>query len=167
MFSKIHGDTVGAVVFWVHVWAQAAHGPGTRPHYGPGRRCYGTHGHRVAANATERAVRGETRTPMKDGIYRAAQRGMSTRQMQEARALAERSADSMRRLARGTETLQQTRAMVVSGWTAIARQLTESGNRGLAVLVNRFVEQMPSPKTDQVQRTTSCRVSSTRLGQEA
>src|SRR4051794_33477102 len=49
MFSQIHGDTVGAVGFWVHVWAQAAHGPGTHPHYGPRRRCYGTHGHALKA----------------------------------------------------------------------------------------------------------------------
>src|SRR5262249_5944184 len=30
----------GAIDFWVHVWAQAAHGPGTHPHYGPRRRCF-------------------------------------------------------------------------------------------------------------------------------
>src|SRR5207237_7114591 len=32
----------------------------------------------IAANATERAVRGESRTHKKDGIYRAAQRGDSS-----------------------------------------------------------------------------------------
>src|SRR5690606_12686973 len=32
----------------------------------------------VAANATERAVRGESRSAMKDGIYRASRRGDST-----------------------------------------------------------------------------------------
>jgi hypothetical protein len=96
-------------------------------------------------------VRGETRTPKKDAIYRTAQRGMSTRQMQEARDLGEHSADSMRRFDRGRETLQQTRTEVVTGWRAIARQLEEAGDSGLAEKVNRFVEQMPPPTTDQVQ----------------
>jgi hypothetical protein len=105
----------------------------------------------VAANATERAVRGETRTPKKDGIYRAAQRGMSTRQMQEVRDIAERSPDFLRRYAHGRQTLQRTRAAVVTGWRAIARQLEEAGSHGLADSVTRFVEQMPPPTTDQVQ----------------
>jgi relaxase-like protein len=105
----------------------------------------------IAANATERAVRGETRTPKKDGIYRAGQRGMSTYQMQEARNRAERSADFLRRFDRGTAVLQRTRAAVVTGWRAIARQLEEAGNRGLADRVTRFVEEMPPPTTDQVQ----------------
>jgi hypothetical protein len=105
----------------------------------------------VAANATERAVRGETRTPKKDGIYRATQRGMSTRQMQEERGLAERSADFLRRFDRGTETLQRTRAAVVTGWRAIARQLEEPGRHALAHTVTRFVDEMPPPTTDQVQ----------------
>jgi predicted DNA-binding protein len=105
----------------------------------------------VAANATERAVRGESRTPKKDGIYRAALRGESSRQMQEARDLRERSADTLRRFDRGRETLQRTRAAVVTGWRAIAQQLEEAGAYELAEGVNRFVERMPAPMPDQVQ----------------
>jgi hypothetical protein len=40
----------------------------------------------VAANATERAVRGETRTPKKDGIYRAMRRGESSHMRERVRA---------------------------------------------------------------------------------
>jgi hypothetical protein len=105
----------------------------------------------IAANATVRAVRGEIRTPKRDAIYRAAQRSVSTRQMQEARDLAERSADSLRRFARGMDSLERTRTAVVTSWRAIARQLEEAGDYGLAERVNRFVEQMPPPPTDQVQ----------------
>ena len=105
----------------------------------------------VAANATERAVRGETRTPKKDGIYRAAQRGESTRQTKEVRDLRERSADSLRRLDRGRETLLRTRTAVVAGWRAIAQQFEEAGDYGPADRVNRFVDEMPPPATDQVQ----------------
>jgi len=105
----------------------------------------------VAANATERAVRGAIRTPKKDGIYRAAERGMSTHQMQAVRALAEYSPASLRRFVRGKETLQQTRRAVTAGWHAISQQLEETGNHGLAAWINRFVEQMPPPTPDQVQ----------------
>jgi len=105
----------------------------------------------VAANATERAVRGEIRTPKRDGIYRAAQRGESTRQLKEVRDLRKRVPDSLRRFTRGSETLQRTRAAVVTGWGAIARQLEEAGAYQLADDVNRFVERMPPPVPDQMQ----------------
>lgn len=105
----------------------------------------------ISANATERAVRGEMRTPKKDGIYRAAQRGESMRQIQEVRDLRERAPDSVRRFARGSETLQRTRVAVVTGWHAIARQLEEAGAYELAEDVNRFVERMPRPAPDQIQ----------------
>ncbi len=42
----------------------------------------------VAANATERVVRGETRTPKKDGIYRAMRRGDSSHMRERVRAAA-------------------------------------------------------------------------------
>jgi hypothetical protein len=105
----------------------------------------------VAANATERAVRGETRTPKKDGIYRAALRGESTRQTQEMRDLRKRADDSLRRSDRGRETLQRTRTAVVAGWRAIAQQFEEADSQGLAEMVSRFVDEMPPPATDQVQ----------------
>jgi hypothetical protein len=105
----------------------------------------------IAANATERAVRGEVRTPKKDGIYRAAQRGLSTRQMQAVRDWDDRSIEFLRRFDRGRQTLQRTRAAVVTGWRSIARELEEAGNHGLADAVTGFVEQMPSPTTDQIQ----------------
>jgi len=105
----------------------------------------------IAANATERAVRGEVRTPKKDGIYRAAQRGESTRQMQEVQNLRERVPGSVRRFTRGVETLHRTRTAVVAGWNAIARQLKEAGACELAKDVDRFVERMAPPTPDQMQ----------------
>jgi hypothetical protein len=93
----------------------------------------------IAANATERAVRGESRTPKKDGIYRAAQRGESTRQIQELRDLRARSERAAQRFVRGEQTLEDTRAVVVSGWRAIARELEERGAFQLAGNVYDFV----------------------------
>jgi hypothetical protein len=119
----------------------------------------------VAANATERAVRGEPPAPKKDGIYRAAQRGLSTYETKEARNLATHSAESMRRFDRGRQTLQGTRTDVVAGWHAIARQLEEEGLIDLAERVSRFVDQMPPPATDQVQlaRRSAARERSSRV----
>jgi hypothetical protein len=105
----------------------------------------------IAANATERAVRGENRTPKKDGIYRAAQRGASTRQMQELRDLRARSEGAVRRFDHGETGLEQTRAAVVTGWRAIARELEDRGTFDLADSVRGFVERMPPPMTDQMQ----------------
>ena len=111
----------------------------------------------IAANATERAVRGESRTPKKDGIYRASRREESTRQMQEVRDLRARSDDAVRRFVRGTQMLEQTRAAVVTGWRAIAQQLHADGAYELAESVTRFVVQMPPPVPDQAQLASQFR----------
>jgi hypothetical protein len=103
----------------------------------------------IAANATERAVRGEVRTPKKDGIYQAAQRGESTRERQELRDLRDRSENAVQRFVRGAQRLAHTRAAVVSGWRAIARDLEERGAFELAKSIHNFVARMPPTMTDQ------------------
>src|SRR6266513_2554845 len=52
----------------------------------------------IAANATERAVRGETRTHKKDGIYRATLRGDSSHTRARAQAVASELAQGNRRV---------------------------------------------------------------------
>jgi hypothetical protein len=111
----------------------------------------------IAANATERAVRGEVRTPKKDGIYRASQRAESTHQRQEVYGLGERAPDSLRRFTRASETLKRTRAAVVAGWQGVARQLEEAGAYELAEDVQRFVGRMPPPTPDQMQLVNQIR----------
>lgn len=71
--------------------------------------------------------------------------------MREARDSAKGSPESLRRFARGQETLQRTRLEVLNGWHAIASQLRDSGKQELADRVDHFVQQMPPPTTDQVQ----------------
>jgi len=105
----------------------------------------------IAANATERAVRGENRTPKKDGIYRAAQRRESTRQGQELYELRTRSGSAVRRFVQGAHAVEETRAAVVTGWRAIARELEERGASELADGVHDFIARMPPPMTDQAQ----------------
>jgi Relaxase/Mobilisation nuclease domain len=94
----------------------------------------------VSANATERAVRGQFKTSMPDGIYRAAQRDESSYDR-----------DRLRRAATSTsskETLVRTREHVVDGWRAVSARLRADGYPNLANHVDRFLTQMPSVRTD-------------------
>src|SRR6267378_2191611 len=70
----------------------------------------------VAANATERAVRGETRPQKADGIYRAALRGDSTHHHARAEVVARELAGGQVRTESGKNRLLETRRNVVRGW---------------------------------------------------
>ena len=102
----------------------------------------------VAANATERAVRGETRTPTKDGVYRASLRGDSRFLQARAMTFAEdlKRGDSVPEP--GRRKLRETRAAVERGWLAAASYLKHYGHPQLASDVLRFVGQLPPPRTD-------------------
>jgi hypothetical protein len=103
--------------------------------------------HGVEANATERSVRGQSRAPKLDPIYRAAQRGesshMAARVREVARELKAGSLDQS-----GAMRLQQTRTEVVGGWNAIRGRLLAEGQHQLADAVARFIKQMPPPRTE-------------------
>jgi len=102
----------------------------------------------VEANATERAVRGETMKSKKDGIYRASQRGDSTYVRSQAEAVAAELLKGNTRVEPGKRTLIETRHQVETGWRSVANLLAKDGYRDLARDVERFVERMPAPKTD-------------------
>jgi hypothetical protein len=98
----------------------------------------------VAANATERAVRGQTRGAFKDPIYRAIRRGAS----RYFRARLLRIADQLRQglpsLPNPAE-LVRTRHAVVAGWQSTVDALVAAGQGALAAQVQEFVRQMPPP----------------------
>ena len=103
----------------------------------------------VPANATERAVRGQTRPPMRDGTFRAAQRGESTH-MRRRRDLAARRlmpGSSIREP--GAVALQETRRAVVEGWHATVERLLADGHGRLAEQVWKFIGGMQPPQTEQ------------------
>jgi len=102
----------------------------------------------VAANATERAVRGQGRSARKDGIYRASLRGESTYMRAQAEAVALELSNGGIRAEPGKRTLSETRAAVMQGWRAAADRLTKGGERGLATDVIRFADAMAQPRTD-------------------
>jgi hypothetical protein len=108
----------------------------------------------IAANATERAVRGQTRSAFKDGIYRASLRGDS----RHLRDRAERIAQALRtgglKPTPGKTQLLETRREVVAGWHAAADALLEARKDVLAQRVWRFIGGMPPPRTTDEQLAT-------------
>ena len=102
----------------------------------------------VAANATERAVRGETRKAKKDGIYRASVRGDSMYVRAQAEAVAAELLKRNGRVEPGKRALVETRRQVENGWLSVARLLTKDGHHDLAGDVQRFVERMPAARTE-------------------
>jgi len=95
----------------------------------------------VAANATERAVRGEDRPPLPDAIYRTGRRG-------DPRVLNGRSSQNAAEPHRkdGSETQYATRKLVRQGWFGAAELLHESGRSELAEQVNAFARRIPAAR---------------------
>jgi len=102
----------------------------------------------VAANATERAVRGEIRTHKTDGIYRAACRGASTYMHEYVESAAADLSTGKPRIEPGKVTVLRTRQQVERGWRAVSHILAEEGQPKLAAEVRRFIDRMPPARTD-------------------
>jgi hypothetical protein len=102
----------------------------------------------VEANATERAVRGETRATKRDGIHRAIMRGHSTQMRARAEAVAQELSTGRLSPEPGQRVLLSTRRAVTDGWQAVAIALDRGGNPQLAARVRRFTEAMPPPLTE-------------------
>jgi hypothetical protein len=102
----------------------------------------------VEANATERAIRGETRTTKRHGIYRAILRGRSTHMRARAEAAARELATGGLKPDAGQRVLLETRREVLEGWRGLADVLARHGDPQLAGLVRRFTESMPPPLTE-------------------
>jgi hypothetical protein len=101
----------------------------------------------VQANATERAVRGESRKAPRDGIYRAAQRGESTYLQHQTRAAAAilkggAAPDP------GKATIVRTRDTVLGAWREIARAAEAARDSSLAQRIQAFVSSMPPARTE-------------------
>ena len=103
----------------------------------------------VAANATERAVRGVTKPQMLDGIYRASVRGASTHWRQRAAAVAREMATGGEiKVEPGKARMLETRREVVRGWREVADDLVLEGQMELAQAVRGFVKQLPPVRTE-------------------
>jgi hypothetical protein len=102
----------------------------------------------VAANATDRAVRGESRSPKRDGIYRAERRGESHHTRARAEAVAAELSKRNLRVEAGKGKILETRRDVERGWRAVSDILVAEGKPELAAEAIRFVERMDAPRTD-------------------
>jgi len=102
----------------------------------------------VAANATERAVRGGSRAYKPDGIYRATKRGESRSTRERVEAIAGELRKGGLRGEAGKAELVRTREEVERGWRAVSALLLSDRRSELASQVRGFVDQMPSPETD-------------------
>lgn len=102
----------------------------------------------VAANATERAVRGETKTRKTDGIFRAAQRAVSTHMHAREQQVIRELSEGGLRPEGGEATLHRTRREVIEGWRRVGEQLEADGHHELAARTRLFVERMAPTRTD-------------------
>jgi type IV secretory pathway VirD2 relaxase len=102
----------------------------------------------VAANATERAVRGENRTHKTDGIYRATLRGDSTHIRNRVEAVVRELFKGDIQLDAGKARLLNTRTQVERGWRAMSEILDRQGQSALAGQVRQFTDRMPPPITE-------------------
>jgi hypothetical protein len=105
----------------------------------------------VAANATERVVRGVTKTPKKDAIYRAMRRGDSSHMRERVRAAVAEAGSRKGHAEFGKSKLVATRHEVAKGWRALEGILVQEGHDDLAGRVSRFVPRMPPPLTEKEQ----------------
>jgi hypothetical protein len=102
----------------------------------------------VPANATERAVRGENRSPKLDGIYRAEQRSESWRVRSRMEEVDGEVLRGRLHNEPGKETLIETRKEVERGWMKVSEILAAQGQKDLAAQVVRFVSRMPPPRSN-------------------
>lgn len=102
----------------------------------------------IAANATERAVRGEARDDKRDGIYRANERGDSTHMRERVETVAEELVRGSLLIEPGKAKLIETRKDVVQGWAAVSELLDRQSQPELAAKVRQFLKQMEPAHTE-------------------
>jgi MobA/VirD2-like, nuclease domain len=103
----------------------------------------------IAANATSRAARGQTKRAERDAAYRAkARRRSSYAFREEVKSIAqELSATGTIRDPKRAQ-LVATRRALVAGWLGIAQTLEAQGERSLAADVREFARKLPPVRTD-------------------
>ncbi|MEJ0084495.1 MAG: relaxase/mobilization nuclease domain-containing protein [Pseudomonadota bacterium] len=101
----------------------------------------------IAANATERAIRGVTKPQKHDGIYRAIRDGRSTHMRGRVESVVAALRSGVQGELGKTQILD-TRRSVVRGWLGVREALRADGREGLANEVERFIRGMPTPQTE-------------------
>jgi len=102
----------------------------------------------IEANATDRAVRGESHATFRDPIFRAARRGESLHIRARVRALMTRGIGEQPAVESGKAQLLRTRTETIEGWRAVAQLLARDGHGELAADVGMFIQGMKPPRTE-------------------
>jgi hypothetical protein len=105
----------------------------------------------VEANATERAVRGESRVAPKDGIYRASLRGQSSNARARAESVAADLSKGQLRIEFGKSKIIKTRRTIERGWRSASDILLAQGHPELAANIHRFLAEMTPSQTEREQ----------------
>jgi hypothetical protein len=101
----------------------------------------------IAANATERAVRGQTRSGFEDGIHRASLRGDSRHLRGRVVHIVQELGNGGLKPNSGKTKLLDTRRDVIAGWHAAADALLAAGQGALAQKIWEFIGAMHPPLT--------------------
>ena len=102
----------------------------------------------IAANATERAVQGQSQKAKKDGIYRAGTRGESVYIRDQAKAVAAELQEGNFNSELGKRKLLETRKQVENGWWSVAKSLVKDGRPDIAGEIPRFIEHFQPVRTE-------------------
>ena len=102
----------------------------------------------IAANATERSVRGVTNPRKLDGIHQAMRAGRSTHMGARVESVGAALQAGKMEIEPGRARILETRRGVVQGWLTVRESLRAEGREGLANEVGRFLTGMPSPLTE-------------------
>ena len=102
----------------------------------------------IAANATKRVIRGNSRVPLKTPIQRAAMRGDSTFLSRLSREVGNDLHVGRLQSDPGVAGIRSTREKVTRDWETTARRLDAQGEARLASEIRSFVRRMPPPRSD-------------------
>lgn len=99
----------------------------------------------IAANATDRAIRGAVRPKKRDGRYWAERRGASTRLRD---GLFQIASDARPSADQGETVLRATRQRVLAGWSGIAEIFASGGHAAESDEIRRFAHSLPPVRTE-------------------
>ncbi len=102
----------------------------------------------IAANATPRYVRGETKPQKSDGIYRATLRGQSTHMRDRVETVARGLTTGGLRAEKGKAKMLDTQREVRRAWHDVSDILVREGQSDLSAEVRKLAEGMRPPMTD-------------------
>jgi MobA/VirD2-like, nuclease domain len=108
----------------------------------------------IAANATPRAARGQTKRATKNVLYRTGQRGQSYALREELEGIARELSRTKIISDPARAQLLKTRKAVIAGWNAVAAKLEAQGEIALGADVRYFAMHLPPVRTDRERLAT-------------